>query len=202
MKLMMAMMTVGLVFLGGITTIRAETFATSEAARQDSNEANSAISFPSGLHPVDMAPSSSAAKGIVENGRDRIDENNIRQKISSDRVDLVIKRSRDGIKITFAPQSDRGVNRNHFNCVKSGSGDFDESLKIGSFAEDSVEPKSVKSVKKRDPAASGKFGLTKRDGLSNMKLSDFPGLSSLMLATLDLIGVVIGCYRQRRSFVV
>ena len=132
MKLTIAMMTGGLVFLCGISNVRAENLTTDgDQCEQSSATSQSPVEF----HDVKTAPD---RNGLLESGFDRLDVNMIRQKISSDHVDLVIKRSRHGIKITFAPQPDRVYSSEHLHRVKSGGGQFDVPSRIYSLTEDSV----------------------------------------------------------------
>ena len=201
MKLTIAMMTCGLVFLNGISNLRAENFTTDVVHHEESKQTSAARRSPIESHDVDTATD---GNGLLESGFDRLDVNVIRQKFSSDRVDLVIKRSRHGIQVTFAPQPDQVSAGGHRHRVNSGGGVLDGPSRIYSLTGDSVTGDSVErtTVKKRDRSVTGEFGHTKRNGLFAGNFTFMPGLTSFVLSTVDLIGVVIGCYRQRRSFVV
>ena len=199
MKLTIAMMTSGLVLLSGIANVRAEIFTSDGVHYEESKQNSAADRSPIEPLDVDVASALTDVNTLGECGFNRIGANPNQQKKSSERVDLVIKRSRQGIQVTFAPQPDRVSEGGQRHRVKSGSGEFDVPSRICSLTEDSFERTSVK---KKVASVSGRFGHSKRDGLFGGNFNLMPGLTSLALATVDLIGVVIGCYRQRRSFVV
>ncbi len=199
MKLMITIMTVGLVFMCGTSKVRAEGFLTDNAQLLRSRPTPAASRSPIETNAVNTVSKRNDGNGHAENDCNQNVENNIRRKVSSDRVDLLIKRSRHGIQITFAPQMDQGINHDHRNRMKPGRSEFDVPSRICSFADDSVDQTSPKT---KQSSVSGESDRTKRGGLFGGKWTHVPGLTSLALTTLDLIGVVIGCYRQRRSFVV
>lgn len=199
MKLTIAMMSGGLIFLSGISNVHAGMFTSESVQCEESTQTSALNQLPSESRDIDTTCAIPVVNVLAESACDRIEPNASRPKGSLDRVDLVIKRSRHGIQISFAPQPDHVTSEGHPRLVKSGSGEFDVPSRICSLSEDSFERMTGKT---KEPSASGEFGHTEREGLFGGKLTLMPGLTSLVLATLDLIGVVIGCYRQRRSFVV
>ena len=199
MKLTITMMTVGLAFLCGTPNVRAAGFLADDAQQVESQQTPVASRSPIETDAVATAPVLEDANGQKEIVCNRNAENNNQQKASLDRVDLLIKRSRHGIQISFAPQRNHEFNDDHRHRVKSTRGEFDVPSRICSLTDDSVERTSLKM---KEHSVSVEVGRTKRDGLFDGKWIHVPGLTSLALATLDLIGVVIGCYRQHRSLVV
>ncbi|MEI8019818.1 MAG: hypothetical protein WCH39_16560 [Schlesneria sp.] len=199
MKLTITMMTVGLAFLCGTSNVHAAGFLTDDAQQLESKQTPAAIRSPIETSAVDTAPVFGDGKGQKEIVCNRSAENTSHRKASLDRVDLSIKRSRHGIHVTFAPQKDHQINDDHRSRVKSTRGGFDVPSRICSLTDDSIERTSLK---KKERSTSGKVSRTKHDDLFHGKWTHVPGLTSLALATMDLIGLVIGCYRQRQSFVV
>jgi hypothetical protein len=179
MKLI-AMMTGGLVFLSGISTVRAEIFSPSDAHPQEVKRASAESAIESDV--ADHSRELTDGDGLAGYGCNRIVSNNVWPKDSAGRVDLLIRRSRHTIQITFVPQPDRGSNH-----VPS---------RICSISGEEIY------LKLTDPSVATDFGRTKRDDLFDVKFTHMPGPISLALTTFELIGVFVGFYRQRRSLVI
>ena len=196
MKLAIAFMTVGLVFVTWISNVNAGSFSAGDTNHHESNRIPAVWRSPIDSHAMDLAPDLTDGNGRFESDCNRIVASHVQQKAPLDRVDLLIKRSHHGIQITISHSSDNVTNPDHQNCVKPRSGQFECPSRICSHARDSVERRSLELS---DPSVTADFDRSKHDELFNVKFTHVPGPTSLAISIVDLIGVVIGCYCQRRS---
>ena len=196
MKLTIALMTVGLVCLGSIPTVYAGSFSTCDEDHQDLNRTPQAWNSSTDSNDVKLVPDRSDSDGLIEIDGNRIAASSIRQKSRSGRVDLLIKRSHNGIQITLSPQQGNDFVPHQLRRAPSVVGDVEFPSRVCCVARDSDERTSLQL---RDRSVTGEMSRTKRDHLFDVKFTHVPGPTSLVLSILDLIGVVMGCYCPRRS---